>query len=203
MGVIATETFTASNNSSLPAAIANWSFPTGVSGIGVNTNAYYPSVNNAEGCAYWNPDTPPNDQYAQSVYTATSTQGNIGVSCRIATGAASYYGYYGSTNHSEFFKVVGGTWTQFGSNLGALASNDVIRIEAVGTTIRALVNGTQQASTTDSSHSSGRFGVAAWSSNSPTGQRMDNWEGGDFAAPETGRPYGGRGARQMAQLLAQ
>ncbi len=189
MALPATETFTATNNASLPAAIANWTQVTGAGNLGVNTNAFYPSGTTEEAC-YWNADTPSDNQYAQCALTnrGGGNQAHVGPAARCSTSANSYYGVYSDAD-CQFFKQVAGTWTQFGGNLTNPAINSVLRIEANGTTIRVLDDGVQIGSTTDSAIASGRLGLCGYSTAATTTCRGDTWEGGNLGASAPFPPW--------------
>jgi hypothetical protein len=178
MALPATDTFTGVNGTALPTYSASWSANIGT--LQINTNACEAGAGGT--CtARWNADTFPDDQYATGTIVTTGSSNPIGVVVRVSTsGANTCYGFIGASNASsgEFFKLVAGVYTQFGSALTAFSNADVVRVEAVGTTITAKRNGVVQGSPqTDSSIASGAAGVCAVNS---TGNRIDNWEGGKF-----------------------
>jgi hypothetical protein len=119
MALPATDAFTGTNGASL-AARAGWSVNNGAFQINTNSLCANSAANECGG--RWTSDTFANDQYAQGVITANSGSGTVGPAVRISTsGAASYYGYYTDNGVSQLFKMVAGTWTQFGSNLASVA----------------------------------------------------------------------------------
>jgi hypothetical protein len=67
-----------------------------------------------------------------------------------------------------------GTW-------GSPSGGETVRVEAEGTTIRLLIDGTQRVSTTDSSYSSGVPGLCSYLN----GIDGDDWEAGDISAGAT------------------
>lgn len=189
------QAFTAGNNADINAALSQW---TTVGGrLGINTNAFYPDTTGGAECgARLNTETGVSaDQYSQVEIAAIAATnfGYIGAAIRCATGAHSYYGFYGYTGNSQFFKEVSGTWTQFGSDLTAVAVGDVMRIEAVGTTIRAIRNGVQVATTTDSSLASGHLGISGAGTASTTASRGDNFQGGEVSVAKSAPTLVGSG----------
>ena len=136
-----------------------------------------------EVATYYN-DTFDDDQYSEVKITATNAGGQIGVSVRCGGGISSYYLFYGNSSSCWFGKMDAGSFTSFGSGT-AFEVNDIIRIEAEGTTIRAYRNGELDTSVgggdgivTDSGLTSGKAGLSGY--NSTTSTRCDNWEGGNL-----------------------
>src|SRR3989304_5384307 len=74
--------------------------------------------------------------------------------------------------------MVGGVWTQLGSDLANPANGSVLKLEVSGTTLTAYDDDVSQGSRTDSSIASGYAGVAAYGDNTTT--RGDNFEGGNL-----------------------
>lgn len=120
----------------------------------------------------WPTDLPPNANYSvKQKYTLknlSKTQ-RIGVIGRSAVNtrdfylARAYYIAFDSVINLQLFKAVGGTFTQLGSNYSFSASVGMtfeIELDMNGSTIRALLDGVQRISVTDTSHSSaGRAGI--------------------------------------------
>jgi len=101
-----------------------------------------------------------------------------------AGGSATAEGFGGASTTPRLWKYVNNTVTSLGTGAATLAVGDTIRTEADGTTIRLLVNGSQQVSVTDSSLTTGAPGL--WLDHSNTGVALiDNWEGGDITAAAT------------------
>lgn len=181
MALPATDTFTTATDQALTAYSASWSNVNGVfyvyaAGDNVSPNSA------VESAARWNADTFANDQYAQAVVSSVTSEW-VGVSVRCASGAANFYGFYTGTSGdaSYLFKVIGGTWTQLGSNGASVAAGNTIRLEASGTSLTAYVGGTPSGigTQTDGSISSGYAGLSGYGSLS-SGHVVDNWEGGDI-----------------------
>ncbi len=137
-----------------------------------------------------------NDQYSQLVYKAQTGQSNgawAGPAVRIGSGAyssATLYGafYGGATPKIVVRKFVNQPLDGFGTDLGSytvtLVSGDIVKIQAVGPSIKVYVNGTERISVTDSSIASGGLGVAGnnqFSANPGANFNFDwdTWEGGN------------------------
>lgn len=148
----------------------------------------------ADSLAYYNADTPQNDQFSEIV-AATPSNNDWGVACRISAGANGYvFEVFDAT--PQFAKIVSGTFTQLNtlSPWTNVAAADVVRIEAAGTTLRAKVNGVEVGGSplTDSSIASGGAGAFFFDNN----VRLDNWQGGSLAAT----PVGFYGTRRPAGI---
>lgn len=81
---------------------------------------------------------------------------------------------------SKLVKRVNGTETALDTRASAWTNGDTIALEVEGTTLRAYKNDVLMFSTTDSSLTTGKPGLAVGgNANIPT---ADNWEGGDIVA---------------------
>ena len=178
MALPATDNFTAANGTALTTYSANWTLNNG--NFAINTNAVYPNSGSTENGAHWNADTFNNDQYSQGDLISEALGRAIGVAVRCHASAATFYGWYNDTAGSYLFKMVAGVWTQLGADQASWAVNDIPRIEAEGTTIRGLVNGSTVITQTDSAIASGSAGLSGYHAASSV--RLDNWEGGDLGA---------------------
>jgi hypothetical protein len=127
---------------------------------------------------FYNAAAAPNDQYSQITVVANATN-NDGPAVRVSDSAETFYclvGTVGTPGSLIFRKVVAGSLSQIGSTISTnFANGDVLKLSVVGTTLTAYVNGSSVGSTTDSSISSGQFGIFMYGSGSPI---IDNWEGG-------------------------
>lgn len=158
-------------------------------------NEIVKSTGTADTFWYYN-DTFSADQYAQAIEASAVTNHDWGPSVRVGGAGHSNIGegYWLSSNAAGtgaiLNKEVNGSFTQLASNSwGTYALGDTLRIEAQGTTIRALRNGTQYSTVTDASLSGGFPGLFWFE---PSGS-VDNWEGGDLvAAPAVARGFSPR-----------
>lgn len=181
----ATDNFNRADSSDLG---TNWSVQTGEGAWKIVSNQAEPSSLEGDAVENYNAITFANDQYSEATIKALTAAAGLGrgpgVACRCSTSAHTYYRSIATTtvsgdNH-ELLKVVAGSYTSLATADADFAINDVMRIEAQGTTIRTKKNGTTQISVTDSSIASGRGGVG-YSSSAESAQ-LDDWAGGDLAA---------------------
>jgi hypothetical protein len=187
-----TDAFTAANGTALTTYDSNYQNNSGA--LVINTNGVCPNAAGSECGVRWNGDTFDDDQYSQATLAAKPASDSffIGVGVRhAAAGTASYYLYYTANTQTFFGKLVTGTFTQFGSTMGGRTVGEVLRIEAEGTTIRAKVDGAQQASQSDSALTTGAAGLTGYDTS--TTLRLDDWEAGDIVPPAN-PTYVGSGA---------
>jgi len=186
MALPATDVFTSASDQALTTYSASWTNNSGAFQVVGATDDVMANSSGNECGAHWNADSFNNNQYAQAKVTARSASGVVGAAVRCHASAATYYGYYTDSGASYLFKMVAGSWTQLGSNAAALAVNDIIRIEANGTTITPKKNGSTTGTPgaqTDSAIASGYAGLSGYGNQ--TTARVDNFEGGNLAAPVT------------------
>jgi hypothetical protein len=134
----------------------------------------------------WAADTFTSNQYSQVQVTATQLTGGqwIGPSVRAQSGGQNgYVGIYFWNSGSPqlmLFKRSAGNWTQIGGtvNISALTAGATLAVQATGSTISFLLNGTQKISATDTSFTGGAPGIMSFG----TGQ-VDNWTGGSGTVP--------------------
>lgn len=184
MSVIATDNFNRADQAGLS---ANWTTVTGVNTFNVVSNrastGFDPTANRYSG-ATW-----PNDQYSQlAIVTPLPLGGGEGVgpAGRIATAATTMYIAIFNTADSEMYSVVGGSYTQIGSGSTIPTLGQIAYLSMVGTTITYKLDGTTQASVTDSTIASGQAG--AFGAASTNNAIFDDWEGGDFGGGGAATP---------------
>lgn len=127
------------------------------------------------------------DNWAQAVYAhgAANAANQFGVCVRFDSASDTCYQFSMREDglNTRIFKVVAGTQTALTTaTTTALAVGDVIRLEAIGTTINAYRNGTLIATVTDSTITTGkRAGVyAVQSSGLVDNVQFDNFQANDF-----------------------
>jgi hypothetical protein len=169
MMAIATDDF---NRASLG---ANWTNALGAVVIDSNTRAVCSVA--GENDAFYNALTFSADQYAQAVVTL-STADWVGVCVRAS--ANNSYVFYGSTSDWEITRWVSGVAGVIASGSWTASTGDVLRLEVVGTTLRAFRNGVLVSIATDTSLSTGNPGVSFWGTNASFNAFADDWEGGDL-----------------------
>lgn len=158
----------------------NWTTATGVNGHKILSNQCRIITANADACSYWNADTPNNDQWAQITYGGT-TFGD-GPAVRISTSATDYYFITDSGGNIFFYRSKTGVQTQLGTALNAVSAwavGDTLKLEVIGSTLKAYRNGVQIGSTyTDATPlTTGRVGVYMYSDTTYTA-----WAGGNVGA---------------------
>jgi hypothetical protein len=88
------------------------------------------------------------DNYAQVTIAAT-VAASQGVWCRGNSNISSGYLWRNDGSSWDLFSVVGGSFTLIGSYAAAAAPGDVAKVQAVGSTIKAFVNGVERVSLTN------------------------------------------------------
>ncbi|MGB0963400.1 MAG: hypothetical protein ACPGVY_11950, partial [Mycobacterium sp.] len=128
------------------------------------------------------------NQYAECVIRGTAEAFRwMGVIARCSSSASTFYAAYYEASTLRLSKFVAGTESILGANNSFSPSDgDVVRLECSGTTIRVLVNDTEEASATDSDIASGDPGVFGNGGAATT--RLDDWEAGDLAGPDVTPP---------------
>ena len=127
-----------------------------------------------------------NDQYAQleiltdPLIDDDEVINSIGVGVRMNL---SGYGYFFMVSHEDMvlMKYDSPYSTNLGSSSSFVEAGDVIKLEAIGTSIKAYVNSQEVFSVTDSDLSSGMSGLSGWAGyRYPPFITADNWEAGDL-----------------------
>ncbi|WP_406730880.1 hypothetical protein [Streptomyces sp. NBC_01794] len=123
-----------------------------------------------------------NDNSAQATIAAT-TAASHGVWCRGSSNISSGYLWRNDGSSWDLFSVVGGSFSVIGSYAAAAAPGDVMKVQAVGSTIKGLVNGVERVSVTDTGVATGT-GVGIRSES--TGLiRFDDFAAADVSAGAT------------------
>lgn len=127
------------------------------------------------------------------IYT-TVTNLNLGICVRMDTSADTYYGLYYQAGELVMFKRVAGVTTSLGTWISTLTGGGTdytFKLEAIGTAIKAYVNGVERVSVTDSAiTAAGRAGLRSIGINdATTGNHIDNFVATDTSTPPTGRAY--------------
>lgn len=125
-----------------------------------------------------------NDQYAQIQVAALPTGGynETAIGARLTdNGNGSWDGYVfrlRSTGLVDLVRIDAGAKTDLPATTLTVNDGDVLRLECQGTTLRGLVNGIEQATTTDNGHGTGRAGIYRVVDNNTT--TFDSFEAGDL-----------------------
>lgn len=136
-------------------------------------------------------DAATDNNYAQAQIVSTDTTSTTrwGVACRWASGGTSwqnYVGYQGdlaAVNNTLLVRHNStGTATTIGSSTYTKVTNEVIKVQADGSSISFWCDGTSNISVTDSTYPTGvRGGILARCASNTARSAMDNFEFGDIA----------------------
>jgi len=126
------------------------------------------------------------DHYAEiAMPVATST--SMGVFARSDLAGNSFYLLRSNGTSWNLFTNIGGSFTSIGSYAATLANGDVARIQCVGSTIKAFINGVERISVVDTAITTGTYtGIRSTQSSTA---RYDN-----FTASDVGALYSDNGA---------
>lgn len=141
------------------------------------------SIGSADSKYLWNADTFNADQYSQCRPTVF-VGGQL--ACVRASAPNNAYVVRMATSYLDIEKYVEGVRTILGSSYSYSmnGTTDVAKISVVGTTLQRYMNGTAVGgAVTDASLSSGRAGIGTLSNP----RTLDDWIGGNMAAPATGQ----------------
>jgi hypothetical protein len=132
-----------------------------------------------ENTAFNTNETWNDNQYSQAVIKTTAGDTNAGVTVRAsATGGSSVYyllaaGASGG-NSGKLYSVSGTTYTEIVDWNTDYATDDVVKLQAVGTTLTGYKNGSPIGSTTNGTLSSGSPGIYLFVGSATS---LDDWEG--------------------------
>ena len=100
------------------------------------------------------------DQWAEVAVTVTGANSGGGPVVRVGNGGANLYlvDYNGRADH-RLYRVLGGVFADLGGWATPASPGDVVRLEAIGSTIRVLVNGVQKLSVTNAEVTGGVPGM--------------------------------------------
>lgn len=137
------------------------------------------------------------DNYAQVTLSTPAAGASQGVWCRGNTNISN--GYLWRTNGTtwDLFSVVSSTFTILGTYTAAPAPGDVAKVQAVGSTIKAFVNGLERVSVTNTAVPTGTY--VGLRSDSVSTIRYDAFIGADVVA---GVALGTATATETALTLA-
>jgi hypothetical protein len=136
-----------------------------------------------------------NDNYAQATIAATAAVSQ-GVWCRGNSNITQGYLLRNNGSSWDLFSVVGGSFTVIGTYAVAAAAGDVMKVQAVGSSIKGFINGVQRISVTDTAVTTGT--AVGIRSESAGAVRYDDFSAGDVA---NGATLGIASAVETAQAL--
>ena len=198
-----TDNFTGTNGTALPTYSANWgSFASlrindaQIFGNGVNSNGAVPTGDQYKGRTW------ANDHYSQLTVITAITAGDEfwAVIVRADTGGTERTGYFGGADianlgHARYsiWKWVANVRTQLATHASqTIATNDMVKLSVVGSTLTLNVNSTDILTVSDSAITSGAAGLYLWG-DSATTTYMDSFVGADISSGGgSGAPSGTR-----------
>lgn len=154
----------------------------------IKSNTLAPGISTLGIITYSSPLSTDNHYCEATISVATSS--SMGVYCR-ADGPSFNSGYLWRNNGSSWnlFYNVGGSFTSIASYAAAASNGDVAKIQAVGSTITAYVNGVQRASVTNTQVTTGKYvGIRSEASSTC---RFDNFSAADIGAAIPTKYYNG------------
>lgn len=159
----------------------NWTAFSGRSSFRVISNQCGMGWGDGACGSYWSADTFGDDTFAEAtVKKLPSGSTNVGV-CVRHTSSQAYIARW-TTTYLRLVKWTGGVATTLGSDASAPSVNDVIRIEASGSSISVYQNGSLVIGPiTDTELTSGPPGVFGTDGGDGAAQ-LDDWSGGDLSA---------------------
>jgi hypothetical protein len=199
MAVLATDDFNRANSTGLG---ANWTTLTGgsvVDGFDVVSNTAQPHIITNDEATRYTAIAWPNDHYSQAALSMSGIGAGTGPGVVVrATNGGNWYRCvvnHAGSNNLVMHQTVGGVSTTLATLTVTWTDGDILRLLAVGTTLRIFQNGAQVgADVIDAALASGSPGL--FYSTTSTTAVVDSWEGGTPAASSDDPPIGfsGRGA---------
>lgn len=168
-----------------------------------NSDSYMASVNDAEVRIDWDREACHADQRAQCVVEnvrTTNWQHYVGISVRGARSTTkTFYAFQADIGSQYVFSYVsGGTPTMYlNGGVAGISAGDVMKLEIVGTALKAWLNAGELVNTTSSDISSGQVGAEGYCDNGGpyTGSdttRADDWEASWEGSEGMVRRFGSR-----------
>ena len=151
----------------------------------VVSNAARGSSGSNQCCSFWTAWAPRADQWSEITIKTTASTGAdyLGPCVRVNPHPSQNDFYYikAGVNKLEIWKCWGGShYAVHTGNTTNCAVGDVVRLEAEGTTLRALRNGSVIITATDSTLTTGFWGITT-SAATLTNSTIDAWAGGEIA----------------------
>lgn len=195
-GATYTESFNVANVNPLVTGDLSWTYPSAAQDMKVVSSHAEVAGTSLQCYARADHDCSSSDNYGQIVIISTNTTAGTtwGAMCRIASTAfTAYLGEQGTiagnVNNTALSKLITGTATSLATSTYTKVTNEVIKVEANGSTITFYTDGASNISTTDTSVTAGvRTGYAGYSPTSTTRSAMDSFTGNDIAFSATTSP---------------
>ncbi len=186
MAILAIDSFQRANENPLSNG-GNWTTVTSENANQIVSDVCEGSTASARNSSFFSGIAWPNDQYAE--ITLAGAPGNsaaVGVIARCAAAAETYFYALMTNNGAGNFaltlnhRLAGSSHATGTVNGFSPVAGDVLRIQAIGTTISAWYNGVQQISVTDANIASGSAGLYNQPSSTLSGAQISRWDGGNF-----------------------
>lgn len=130
----------------------------------------------------WNADAFDPDHYSQALvvtqtaYSGLIVRGDVGSNC--------YLWFWNLGVTGALYRIDGGSFTSLQTGITAPANALIAKMTAEGSDIKVYVNGVQEGSTEiDATYPTGAAGIFQYGD---VGALLDDWEGGNLAAPLSG-----------------
>ena len=140
--------------------------------------------------AHWNADAFADNQYAQLVHVDSGFNW-LGPAVRVGAAAVTGYTYSCRSSARNLSRWVAGAETALAAVGSGTSDNDVLRLEASGTTITPILNAVTDAglgAQTDATIASGSAGICGYGA-AGTSDEGDDWEGGNLGGAPAGNPW--------------
>lgn len=165
-----------------PLGNGDWTTTDGV-GLDIVSNEVQAGSAGDDNCSRWTSDTFPDDQAGECDIVAIVAADAVGIGIALrANSDPDYYAAIGNGNQCEVWRYLDGVFASLATGGSGVSVSDRLRGEAEGSTIRCLVNGTEDVSTTDTNITAGDAGVAAYTGGVVTENRLDNWRAGSLGS---------------------
>lgn len=181
--ILATDNFTRADSTGLG---ANWTVVTSEGSFDIHLNKALCHDKTVDSCEFYNGVVWPNDQYAEITVAGIQSPGQLGagLGClvRASASAQTYYRAFatGSGGQFQLKKRIAGVGTTLATAAGSVVLGDVIRLEAIGTTLNVYKNGVLVIGpVTDASIASGNAGIH-YSSADTNPDDISLFAGGNF-----------------------
>ena len=161
----------------------NWTTSPGFAALKISSSAVT-GASTGDNAAYWNPESWPNDQWAQAKLTAFTAAEDAGPAVRLATEGSTKNGYWfdvGPTGTTcPLFRYLAGTAVNIATLTYTPQVNDVFRIDAAGATVIGFINNVCRVLVADTNLASGAAGLFFFEQD---GTKYDDWIGADVKYP--------------------
>jgi hypothetical protein len=170
---------------------ANYTVFTAFTQMSVLTNQAATTTTNANNGGYWSANTFGNDQFIQLTFVGSTTNVNNGrMYLRTDVGRANNYSCgliaaVDATNYS-CITTVANSVTHTYTTTTAFATNDVWRMQIIGSSFKFMINGATVVNVTDTDVASGFIGFTCRDTTTAPKKCFDDFSAGDIAHTQVG-----------------